>query len=109
MQEVCCRDCGHLLGWQDSAQEINWSYWKHNRCPVRLAKALDLSAEDYQAVLQSMTHLITAAYPDFPQMIEGQSPTAPEGWALHRAEIAAGMVLEGLAQSYALVPRKKKK
>jgi hypothetical protein len=98
-----------LLGWQDAAQEINWSYWKHNRCPVRLAQALDLSDEDYQTVLQGMTHLITAAYPDFAQMIEGKTHSIPQGWALMRAEIAAGNVLEGLAQGYALTPKKKKK
>lgn len=94
MQEVRCHECGEDLGAQPANIEINREYWVHNRCPVRLARNLGVSAELYEQLLGVAAVTIAGAYPDFPNNVIGD--VALNDVRFMRANIAAGAVLEAL-------------
>jgi hypothetical protein len=92
MQEICCPECGESLGYQGDGS-VDWANWRHNRCPVRLARNLGLSREDYDHALGIATVAISGAYPDFPNNVLGKGDA---DLRVMRANIAAGVVLESL-------------
>jgi hypothetical protein len=94
MLEVRCQDCGELLGHQ-GGEEIVWELWRHNRCPVRLARALGLNAELYEKAVGVATAAICGAYPDFPTGLSHAREQAATVRTL-RARIAAEVVMESL-------------
>jgi hypothetical protein len=93
MIEVRCPECDESLGYQGEG-EIDWANWRHNRCPVRLARKLGLSREDYEHALGIATVAISGAYPDFPNNLLAGKDEAD--FQAMRANIAAGVVLESL-------------
>jgi hypothetical protein len=92
LREVRCPECAEHLGYQGDG-EIDWVNWRHNRCPVRLARQLGLSREDYDHALGIATVAISGAFPDFPNNMLGK---ADADLRVMRANIAAGVVLESL-------------
>ena len=91
LQEVCCRDCGMSLGYQQAP--IQWELWRHNRCPVRLARDLGVDADLYGQLLAVITTTIVGCYPDFPLHTTGERT---DDFRHMRASIAAGAILEVL-------------
>jgi hypothetical protein len=87
LQTVDCRDCGQNLGYQEDGTEIIWDYWVHTRCPVRIARQLNLTSDQYDKLFRAVTVTIRSAYPDFGPTSQVQTM---------RAKIAAGAALETL-------------
>jgi hypothetical protein len=94
LQEVRCHECGASLGYQGPG-EIQWDYWQHSRCPVRLARRLGITREAYDMAAAIATAAVAAAYPDFPNNVLEQPGVVDDAQTL-RARIAAEMVLERL-------------
>ena len=92
MQEVCCQDCGVSLGYQQADTEIRWEMWRHNRCPVRLARNLGVDAELYGQLLGVLAVTIVGCYPDFPNNVIDEA--GKDDFRHMRGTIAAGAVLE---------------
>jgi hypothetical protein len=95
LHEVRCPDCNEHLGYQ-GGPEINWEYWRHNRCPERIAQDLHMSRKDYDQAVGTATVAIAGAYPDFPNGdIDNRSKEVVDVRVL-RARIAAECVMECL-------------
>jgi hypothetical protein len=97
MQEVFCDEdgCGVSLGYQ-GAGEIQRDHWRHNRCPERIARDLNMSRKDYDQAVGTATVAIAGAYPDFPNGdIDNRSKEVVDVRVL-RARIAAECVMECL-------------
>jgi len=94
LQEISCIECGKSLGWQDSQAEFDPEMWQHTRCPVRIARLLGLSDQEYENVFAYASTAVMSAYPDFPNNVIGDESNRKLKEL--RADIAAGLVLEGL-------------
>jgi hypothetical protein len=104
MQEVRCIDCDLSLGWQAADVPIDYEYWVHNRCPVRIARDLRISNEEWDEMFFAVSRSIRASYPEFPNNVL-DDPGNEVIQAL-RSDIAAGMALERLTiLGYSLVKK----
>lgn len=104
MQEVLCPDCGTSLGYQGPG-DIQYDYWQHARCPVRSARRLGLTRQEYDMAVQIASIAVYAAYPDFPNSVLASAGSGPEDTdevRQLRARIAAEMVLERLGGRYSM-------
>jgi hypothetical protein len=93
LQEVRCPDCNEHLGYQ-GGEEIQWEFWRHNRCPERIAQDLQMSRKDYDQAVGTATVAIAGAYPDFPNNVIGDENRTDI--RVMRARIAAECVMECL-------------
>jgi hypothetical protein len=98
MTEVFCDEdgCGVSLGFQSADVPIQREMWRHNGCPVRIARDLGLSREGFERAWGITTAAIAGAYPEFPhnKLDDGDGDA---GYRLFRARIAARCALESLS------------
>ncbi len=95
VQEVTCDECGESLGYQAADAPVQRELWRHNKCPVRIARELGMTRDAYDTAFSVTAATINGAYPDFPNNIIGDPKQ--NDVRLLRAGLAASAVLEALA------------